>query len=116
MQDKDFKKWLLIYLVMHRKKQPTMELQYKLSLEIFLLYCKEKSSGTREENQAFFEEALEAHAQMFQRNLPQNIKDEIDDWKTFAIGYISNELWEKLKDYYEKTYNEKFDVKKVGTL
>ena len=108
---------MMIYLVMNKNRQPTFELQYKLFSEVFLLYCKEKSSFVPcEEYQALFEDALEWYAQMFQRNLPQNIKDEIDDWKAFSVGYISKELWEKLKDFYEATYNEKFDIKKAGTL
>ena len=104
-----------MYLVMYRHHQPTVELQYKLFLECFILYCKEKSNETREWCQEAFDEGLEESCKMFQRYLPQEIKDEVEDWKAFSVGYISQNMWQKLKDFYEETYNEKFKIKRAGT-
>lgn len=115
MQEFDLKKWLYVYLVVSRYAQPTTELQYKLFFELFVLHFEDRSEDARKQYKEEFDEGLQQSIVAFQNALPKYITENIEDWTGFAVGRIDKETWEKIKDFYEDTYNEKFEIKRAGT-
>ena len=105
-----------MYLVISRHSQPTTELQYKLFFELFVLRFEDRSEEARVRYQKEFDEMLERVVGFLQDYLPKDILQDIDDWTGFSVGKIDKKTWEKIKDFYEDTYNEKFDVKRAGML
>lgn len=116
MQEYEFKKWLFSYLIISRNSMPATDLQYKLFFEIFILLLGGASDEEREIYKGEFDEGLERMTAAFQRYLPKSIQDEIVDWKGFSVGKIHKEMWGKLKDFYEETFQEKFDISKTGKI
>lgn len=113
MQEHEFKKWLFSYLIISRKSMPTTELQYKLFFETFVLLSGVTSEEEREVYKEEFDEGIERMTASFQRYLPKSITDEIVDWQGFGVGKIDKAMWLKMKDFYEETFQEKFDISKT---
>ena len=115
MNEREMKDWLFIYLTISKNTQPTAELQYKLFFELYAILNGAKSTEERCDCQKEFDEKLKNMAAKFKEILPRDICERILDWDAFAVGYITEETWEKIKDYYEDKYNEKYDMERAGT-
>ncbi len=114
MQGFDFKKWLYIYLVISRFALPETDLQYQLFFRLFTMPFEDQSVKARKKYKKEFDDGLEESIAQFKYFLPKSITEKVEDWKGFAVGRIDADVWELIKNFYEETYGEKFDMKKAG--